>query len=131
MAENTTPGATPNAAPNNGSGGNTNNGGGRPGGGGSNNNNNNNNNTALNLPTIDKDFEGLIPEIKAVMGMFFEKKLKHRKSYTMFKQAILLYAEAKQFKHCKYLHNLLSHYVSGMDEQAKNEPRLRDQDTAE
>lgn len=66
--------------------------------GGSNNNNNGSNpnnqqprgQQKFNLPTIDKGFKGLVPEIGTVMGMFFEKNLENQKSYTMFKKAILV-----------------------------------------
>ena len=100
------------------------------GGNGNNNNNNNNNGKTQNsnFPTMDNDFEGLVPGVQAVMGMFFEKNLKHRKSYTMFKKAILIYAETNKFKHCKYLHRVLSYYVNGADELAKDKPRISNED---
>ena len=121
--------ATPNANANANQNGNANqqNGGGNanagnPNGNNSQNNNNNNNqhnnnnnqqrNTSrLNLPTIDKGFEGLVPEIDAVMGMFFEKNLENCKSYTMFKKAVLVYMESQQYKHAEYVNRVFTNYV--------------------
>ena len=78
----------------------------------------------LNLPTIDKGFKGLVPEINTVMGMFFKKNLENCKSYTMFKNAILVYIESQQYKHAKYVDRVFTNYVDGKDELEKDKPAL-------
>ena len=100
----------------------------RAAGNGNINNNKNGNTQNTNFHATDNDFEGLVPGVQAVMGMFFEKNLKHRKSYTMFKKAILVYAETNKFKHCEYLHRALSYYVNPADELAKDKPSISHED---
>lgn len=93
----------------------------RSGSGGNQNPNANNSN-----PIVDKNFAGATPEVKAVMGLIFEKNMTDRKSYTNFKMTIMTYINkmGSVYKHTTYLQRAFDRDLDPISEWRRDEPHL-------